>query len=33
MKETSISIEHHEVRTKILSLVNEIESLYKQHLR
>jgi hypothetical protein len=33
MKETSIPIEQHEVRTKILSLVNEIESLYKQHLR
>jgi hypothetical protein len=33
MKETSIPIEHHKVRTKILSLVNEIESLYKQHLR
>jgi hypothetical protein len=33
MKETSIPIKHQEVRTKILSLVNEIESLYKQHLR
>ena len=33
MKETSTPIKHQEVRTKILSLVNEIESLYKKHLR
>jgi hypothetical protein len=33
MRETSIPIKHEGVRTKILSLANEIENLYKQHLR
>ncbi len=33
MKETSMPDKHGEIRAKILSLVKDIESLYKQHMR